>query len=241
VARLALQLTERKVDLHDQGFLMKRSLIGFNAVVVARVFNPSIIRESWLLREGLLLEGELQPGYVFTEQVAQIPTPRFNIVVVPQQLQFAPSGRETAKDVVDGVLSKIIEKLQHTQYTAVGINFVWRLDAEPEETIMAASRRLFLSGASPLAAEFSAEDANFGFYASKDVGKECRLKLDIKPMHTIHPTGGREHFLNAAFNFHCDVAEENAASQIIEALSRWSEFEELSARMVDTLVGALKQ
>jgi len=211
---------------------MNATLMGFNVILAAKVLNPSIIRESWLLREGLLQEEDLQPGFVFSEQAVSVPTKSYLLTVVPNQLAFAPADRDIGRRVVGAVLVPFVEKLRHTPFTAVGLNYVWHIDPEPE-TVSVVTQRLFLPPAFPLASEFPLPDAHFGIYMSKTV-LEFRLRLDMKPL--LRALDGR-HVVQLAFNFHRELSGEDTSRGVIEALRRWNECDSLAERMTRTLMG----
>lgn len=215
---------------------MNRSLVSANVVVTANAFNPSVVRESFLLATKILTaESPLGPGFVFSDQVANVPTARFNLLVVPQQLQFAPilDDRTAAGELVLSVVAPLVEALPHTPYEAAGINFIWQLQPEGE-SVAEASRRLFGARGSALRDVFDVPDAHFGFFASKDLGA-VRLKLDIKPVHKVAPDGSRNEAIHCAFNFHRDLTEKPASVQVRELCSRWSEFDRLSEELTSSI------
>jgi hypothetical protein len=84
---------------------MSVQLIGYNVVIAARFFNPSVFNQLWLVRNGLVKEEEFENACVFTEAFVQIKTPRFLLTVVPEQLQFLPLNQNKLEQEV------IVEKL----------------------------------------------------------------------------------------------------------------------------------
>jgi hypothetical protein len=205
---------------------MRASLEGFNAVVLASVFNPSVFRDSWLRDAGVLEDDEPLPGFLFSDQAVHLPTARFTLTVVPPQLQFAPSDPATARPLVPRIVGELVRRLPHTPLTAVGLNYVWNVD--PEDAPMPeVTRRLFLPANSPLAADFAADDALFGLYCSKNVD-ECRLRLNIKPL--------PDQKIQFSFNFHRDVNGPGSAEAICAVLDRWVEFETLTTGIVNRAV-----
>src|SRR5207248_54900 len=101
--------------------------------IAARQLNPSVFNQLWLVRNELVGEGELEPGWVFTEPLVQVRTRQFVLLVVPEQLQFVPliEGEAVEHLIMDKV-GRIVTRLPHTPYTAIGFNFVWHM--VPEET-----------------------------------------------------------------------------------------------------------
>ena len=58
---------------------MHRELIGSSVVVVAQNFNPSVTSQLWLVRNGVVPEGDFLPGCIFTDLLVQVRTRRFKI------------------------------------------------------------------------------------------------------------------------------------------------------------------
>src|SRR5207253_8065118 len=99
-------------------------LLGQNVVVTANQFNPSIVTQFWLVKEGVASENEFEGSCIFTEGVSQVQTKTFQLVVVPQMLQFTPSpDAEKQGDLASAKVGKIVRALPHTPYTAIGLNF----------------------------------------------------------------------------------------------------------------------
>jgi len=210
---------------------MTLKLVGANVVIVAQQFNPSIISQLWLVRNGLLQEDDFRPGCVFSDMVAQVNASQFRMLVVPDQCQFSPavpSDQEQAL-VVDKV-GMIARSLPHTPFRAIGLNFLWHLDPADHD-VRSVSRDLFFVANSPLYEEFAVQDARFGAYMSKDAFGG-RLKLDVKPL-TIQHEGRDEERIQFAFNFHLDLGNlEDPVGSIEESLHRWNEVREGSSRIV---------
>lgn len=211
---------------------MSVELVGSNLVIAARHFNPSIFSQLWLVRNGILGEPEFQAGCVFTDQVANIESGQFGLLVVPPQLQFVPkvAAEDEGKLVVTKV-GKIVRTLPHTPYIAVGLNFFWHV--EPEDgNVPALTRSLFFSPQHRICQLFGSDDARFGAYFSKDV-LDCRLKLDVKPIRRQTGEESKE-FVQFAFNFHLDLPQEG--NQTVEAIERqlgiWDEARNEATKIV---------
>lgn len=215
---------------------MSVQLAGTNVIVAARQFNPTVFSQLWLVRNGLLAEEEFGSGYIFSESFVQAATPRFLLLVVPSQLQFTPSELgEGQQELILEKVGRIVERLPHTPYVAVGLNFVWHMHDE-DSTIERLSRELFFKGESELYRRFDAEDARFGAYLSRDV-LGCRMKLDIKPVSLEESSLQEMQRLQFAFNFHRDLS--NAAGDpvglIHRMLERWDEAKAESMQIVESL------
>jgi hypothetical protein len=206
---------------------------GTAAVVVARHFNPSIVSQIWLVRNGLLAADDfLQEGSLYSEFLVQVRSRIFNMLVAPEQLQFVPEGSpEGHQTLALEKLGIIVRTLPHTPYRAIGLNFSWHLTPSAGD-VRAVTRRLFYRSEEPLYAHFQDDNANYGGYLSKDfVG--FRLRLEIRPI-IVQSETGREDRIQFAFNFHRDVADGGAA-EIEDALRRWDEARCEAERIIDSV------
>jgi len=214
---------------------MSIHLAGANVIVAARQFNPTVFSQLWFVRNEVVAEEDFGPGYLFSEAVVQMATPQFLLLVVPSQLQFTPNEQvERQQGLILEKVGRIVERLPHTPYVAVGLNIVWHMRDE-QMRIEQLSRGLFFKGDSELYQRFDAEDARFGAYLSRDIFG-CRLKLDIKPISLDE--SGREEMqrLQFAFNFHRDLADaEEPVRRIQEMLGRWDEARAESMQIVESL------
>lgn len=211
-----------------------------NVVVVANQFNPSIFSQVWLIKNDILSEDDFRQDCVFAPMLAQVHSQEFNLMVVPDQLQFAPRlHREKGGDLILAKVGKIVESLPHTPYVAVGLNFNWLIDPE-DEGVGTFSRHLFYREDIPLYPEFDVEDARFGGYLSRDI-LGCRLKLDIKPV-IIEQAGTEEkkELIKFAFNFHRPLCENNRVEHILDHLRRWDEAYVLAGKIISSVDGGRK-
>lgn len=214
---------------------MSIQLAGSNVIIAARQFNPTVFSQLWLVRNELLAEEDFGPGYLFSEAIVQMATPQFLMLVVPSQIQFSPNDQvEDQQALIQEKVGRIVERLPHTPYVAVGLNFVWHMRDE-QVGIEQLSRELFFKNDSELYRRFDAEDAKFGAYLSRDFGG-CRQKLDIKPI-SLDKSGPEEmQQLQFAFNFHRDLTDaEGSVRRIQEMLGRWNEVRAESMRIVESL------
>ncbi len=198
------------------------------AVVAAKNFNPSILSQLWLVREKVVGPEDFRPGCLFSDQVSQVETQSFQLIVLPQQLQFAPKcAPEEETSLISEKLGKIVRALPHTPYAAMGLNFIWHEDSG---NIAELTRTLFYNGEKALFMEFDTADAKFGSYLSKD-WQGLRLKLDIRPV--LLDTGAeKRERLQLTFNFHLDLLGENAADKIAQTLGLWVSAREESQRLI---------
>ena len=71
-------------------------------VIVADKFNPSIFDRYWLIKNEIVSEEDFLPGGMYAEGISQISTKDFDIIVLPDRLQFNPKvPRDEADDVVN--------------------------------------------------------------------------------------------------------------------------------------------
>lgn len=211
---------------------MGTQFVGANAVIVASHFNPSVISQLWLVRQGLVRESDFEANCIFSELLAQVRTTSFQMVVVPEQLQFSPSDAgEEGYRTVNEKLGAIVRLLPHTPFRAAGLNFVWHV--LPDGIGVAEfSRRLFFREDVDLFRHFSAETSQFGSYLSKDF-RESHLRLDIKPI-VAQETG--ENPLQFSFNYHRDVSgSEEPVLLIRSLLGRWREAKQEALDIMDSL------
>jgi hypothetical protein len=214
---------------------MPWTLESASAVVIARRFNVTAARHHWLVRQGIIGENDLLDGSLFSDAVVQVRTNRFQLLLLPDQLQFVPAvPPEEEQDVLVEKLGRLVGTLPHVPYKGMGLNFFWHLTPEDGD-VNRVTRELFFVPDSALFRSFCGADARFGGYLSKDHG-EFRLKLDVKPM--VAQTDGSElHRVQFAFNFHRDVGEDDGADDILRHLQQWNELKSESERIIRTLEG----
>ena len=198
---------------------------GINVVVVAQNFNPSIFDRHWFIKNGILSEEDFLKGGMFTPSLSQVYSEAFDIMVLPDRLQFGPKvpSEEIALLTVDTV-GKIVKLLPHTPFSAAGFNIIWRLQPKDEELGEISRNMFFKDGIEPFLS-FDASDARFGSYMSKNIFG-CRLKLDVKPMNISRITRGSEtkiEILNFGFNFHKKLESDDRIEEIIAHLNRMDE------------------
>ena len=195
-------------------------------VVVAQNFNPSVTSQLWLVRNGVVPEGEFLPGCIFTDVLVQVRTRRFSLLFTPEQFQFVSTpGEDDTQALMRETIGRVIETLPHTPYTpyrALGLNFTWHLFPDGGD-VAALSRQLFFVPERPLFRDFDVPDASFGSYLSRDL-LGFRLKLDVKPVAVTPPGNGPEQRLQLLYNFHADLPEgEQTVARLQEHLRRWGE------------------
>ena len=212
---------------------MSNKLVGWNVVIAAHQFNPSIVSQTWLLKHKLVTEEDFRQGYMFTDALVQIQGEQFNFLLVEEQLQFQPKvEKEREQELILSRVGAFVTELPHTPYKAVGLNFLWNVTPDLE-SVRDLSRRLFFREETPLFRNFEAEDAKFGAYFSRDV-LGCRLRLEVKPILLSVGGVGQEH-LHFAFNFNLDLGEsEDPVASIESMLAKWDDAKRETIRIVQS-------
>lgn len=210
---------------------MSIELVLKNVVILARQFNPSILTQLWLVRNGVLAEDEFESGCIFTESLVQVIGKHFSITAIPNQFQFVPVPSGEEQDLISDKVGVIVNRLPHTPYTALGFNFVWHVTPE-HETTKDFCRRTFFRDEQPLYSEFRSEDALFGAFMSKDF-QGFRMKLDVLPRNALDSS---DVHLQIAFNYHVDLtSEESRVETLVKMLDRWKQAWNESLRIVNSI------
>lgn len=192
-------------------------------VLLARLFNPSVLSQMWLSRNGILdAEGTVKSNSIFAENLVQIVTDEFVLAVLPDQLQFIPNVAPDAQQMlVQAKLGAIINKLPHVPYRAVGLNFNWHMIPDDGD-VPTVTRQLFAGRSDGVFERFSDPNARFGTYLSKDFGP-FRMKVDIKPVNVETMDGDKEDRIQFGFNFHAALPQDqDAAKAALDRLSHWN-------------------
>lgn len=215
---------------------MPWEMINSTVVVVAKRFNVTAARIFWLEKHGIVAEQDLLEGSLFSDAVVQARTSRFQLLILPDQLQFVPAvAADEEQALILDKLGTIVKTLPHVPYKGMGLNFTWHLVPEDGDTNRA-TRELFYVPDRPLFRAFSGADARYGGYLSKDFDG-FRLKLDVKPMTVRLDAGEEQHRVQFAFNFHRDIAEEGGAEDIAQRLTRWNDLRAEAERITQIVEG----
>lgn len=212
---------------------MSIQLIASNVVIAAQRFNPSVVSQMWLVKNGLATEDDFRQGYVFTDSVVQLQASSFHLTLIQEQLQFVPKvEKDKEQELLEAKVGTIISKLPHTPYRAIGLNFFWHLTPDLE-SVRERSRKLFYRPDCQLFQNFDTSDANFGAYLSRDIF-DCRLRLDVKPVIMAFHDTKHEHLL-FNFNFQKDLTDKDEAVDVIQSmLKRWDEAKKASLRLIQS-------
>ena len=210
---------------------MKMEMNPANVVIIARQFNPSIISQYWLIKNGIFTEEEIQPDSIFSPVIANVHSRDCQVLVLPEQLQFMSElADQSGQELLISKLGKIVQTLPHTPFIAVGLNFSWQVYDEDDASNAALGRKLFFRDDSPLYKFFDVDDARFGSYMSRDI-LGCRLKLDIKPVTVPCPEGASNRLL-FGFNFHLQLIEDDKAESILNLFQKWDKAKETAVSLM---------
>lgn len=209
---------------------MEFILVNKNVTIVASNFNISVFRESWFEKEGIILPEDIEiEKSAFTPSVVQVSTKKFVLTIVQNQMVFVindESDEHTLK-----VISKLINALPHTPYTAIGVNFVYQILDDSGSL----SRNMFFNEKLNLFNAFNdnSENPRFGAYLSKDFC-ESRLKLDIKPTNVKEDSMTKLE-MRFNFNFHKDLSEKECVSEMLSHLDNWNKLYGKSVELMNSL------
>jgi hypothetical protein len=131
-----------------------------------------------------------------------------------------------------------VELLPHTPYQALGLNFDFFVAQPSGQDFSSYNRALLGNGNNHLLREFSAPDAKFGRYFSKNHG-EARLKLDIKPVQAGPESKDLLHF---SFNFHHEVSQLGSDARVrklTQLIGGWTSLCEYAERLVN--LGSMRE
>jgi hypothetical protein len=204
-------------------------------IILAKNFNPSVFNQYWIISNNFIDSNDILPNSVFSPLYTHISTSAFNLIVLPEQLQFHIINPSLEfNGLIEKTLLPMINKLQEVPYNAVGINFIWFI-YDSEKTVNDLSREFFYKSDSILFEQFSTPDSRFGTYISKDF-HSARLKLDIKPVTVpeLVPESQNE-FLSFAFNFHFALGVQDAGINLVKYLRNWQLCFEESQQIIDKL------
>lgn len=203
-------------------------------VITAQSFNPSIFTETWLDRNDVLSAESLEGMRIFSPDVAQFQTSKVRVQIIPPKMQvsFRIHGDSGDFDVQRKIAIRTVELLPHTPYQALGLNFDFYVLPPEDQDFLTYNRSLLGNGDYQLLKEFSAADARFGRYFSKNYG-DARLRLDIKPV-----TGGPDHrdLIQFSFNFHFNVDSLDLlerSQKLLSYMDNWDSLKEYSVRLVE--------
>ena len=199
------------------------------SIVLVGIFNPLFFDRYFFIKNQIVVEENINEYTFSVAELSQLMTTHFQLVVHPNQIMITPSEIQNKLKVgIDQVAIKLVDTLPESKITASGINFVWFIDVD-EADLNSSTKELFFSENNLIQKKyFDGDDCHFGFYSSKNI-KNCRLKLDVKPV-----TNDRKHSIQYQFNFHRDYSNPDGNnSEIISVIKNYSDFWNESKKMIN--------
>jgi hypothetical protein len=213
-------------------------------VLVARDFNQSIFKPAWLLRQGILLDGEPDgPETVFAPGVTKVTTDQFDFLVLPDRMQLVfPPEASGSEVIANRILGGVAQRLPHTPFTAVGINNSFEVSPTDPAGFFAWNRRTF---ASPWA--LSQTDGNernrygcsFAFDAFGGARMRVRAAVSASPDETATERepeqNAKPYVVNLHCNLHRDLPRDDGVAELVRMLSLWGEARALTQTFAEEL------
>ena len=219
---------------------MPAELVNASAVIVAHDVNISIFKPRWLLRQNILSEEELADESVMSPTFVRIPTAAFELLVLPDRIQFrpAPDQPRVQSDLLR-VLGGIAGTLPHTPFTAIGLNYDYMIEPASEIDFHDWDQQRFAAPISRSVVGDESSGARFGSYFSFDV-LGMRLKADLRPVRVETASGAEDDRPKAPkeailgkFNFHRDLVQSPPVSEVLEVLGNWDSAATYASQLAD--------
>lgn len=200
-------------------------------VLVANGFNVPIFNQLWLHKNGIILESEFGANSLFTPAAVNVVTDDFELLVLAERIQLKLLKLERSDEIIQRVVVRIVEQLPHTPYTALGLNFGFRLTPEDERRFVEMTRLIFFCDKHPLLSEFSEGNSLYGGYLSKDIFG-ARMKLHMTP---TKKQGKLSLLLN--FNVHKDTSKPDEIAQMLRSWMTVHEYVDSLALKMNSAIG----
>lgn len=205
---------------------IKQKVTKKTIVLVARTFNPSILKESWLREHGVIAKEESIQGSIFTDGGIQLVTPSFILTATLHNLQLEFLAEDT-EDIIKKTVITIINKLHHISYIALGINFDIDIIEDGGNYKSLSSKLFYTNNNSPIASVLGGDEScYYGGYISKDV-LHGRMKLNVTPLANLTHDGiiKNAEMIKFNFNYHHDLLNnETCITEISKILKDWQSY-----------------
>lgn len=220
-----------------------RSLQMSSGVVLANDVNQSIFRPSWLLKNGIVTEDEVDEEPIFSPGLTRVRTSAFELLVLPDRLQMQfPPECEDASSLLQRVLAGIARLLPHTPFSAVGLNFQHAFVPIDAEHFAEWNRERF---ACPWAIAHTPKTSRTRYgcnFAYDSHGARFRVRIAV---HAAPNSGGDQapvegttvpYVVNLHCNLHRALHPEQVASELPRVLGLWRVVRDETAELVDGLL-----
>lgn len=216
---------------------MSYSIENRNIVILSKGLAPTRLSREKLIQNGIVVAEEEIVDSIFAENLCQVITSNFNLLVLPHQIQFTITSDNNINLSLTK-LNKIVELFSEYHFIALGINFIYGISSENNDQ-MAKSNFIFSKPSESVYAHFQTEDSKFGGYMSRDFNNS-RLKLHISPTKQIRYNSASivesvsDEYLQFSFNFHIDLNTSNNTLQLKDSISNWNLFSDFSKEVVNS-------
>ncbi len=219
-------------------------MVDQSAVLVANEFNLTIFKESWFEEHGILQKEEFGDKTVISPGLVRIPTPDFELVIVPNrfQMKFFPAGYESAQSNLSRVMGSIVRMLPHTPYVAMGLNFSYLIIPPAKGGFFEWNREVFGAQSAVSSVEKTDREPRFGAYFS--VGAfGARIKVNALPIQfrqnmtdqNIGLAEGQD-LMKVDCNCHADLVEP-FEKPLCGMIDKWETFLQRTTRIAKALEG----
>jgi hypothetical protein len=182
-------------------------LVNANIVLLAENHNPSIATKDWLQYKGIIREKPVD--FANLPVLSRYESESFSLFVDPNRLILeAKNQRPETIEALPQIVRAYAEALPETGYSAIGLNFRWRIDGTEALNVAAETRRIFLNPESKVVEltekpdfglgvtlRFTEEGMNFQITIQPDPKQDNRLVLDFNCHQSLNMSIARLDFL----------------------------------------------
>lgn len=196
-------------------------------------FDPADYSQYWLDQKNVIPASSVSKQSSFSPLASQVLSDKLNLIVTQEQIQIAPSDASSFKEVISERSVALVKEMPKCELNGMGLNFHWFL-SDDKKSYAELSRKYFYNENNPANKFFDDGNEMFGSYLSKDLSKDMRLKLDIKPaiLYDIKTSSASEK-IQFGFNFHSDLNTENQREKLIEILSAYDKWYKTSEEIIN--------
>lgn len=197
-------------------------------------FKPSEFNQYWLDVNKIIPADSLKKLSIFSPPLVQAISEKVSLVVTQDQIQIAPTSPEIFKEIITVNSVALIKAMDDIALKGMGLNFNWYL-RDDQVAYEALSSKYFLNEKNPASKFFNDGNQMFGYYMSKDIDADIRLKLDIKPiqLHDIKENKSLK-TIQFAFNFHSDLKVENQKEKLLDILANYAKWLKITSVIIES-------
>ena len=219
---------------------MKSQLFNYGVVINANSFIPTAYTQDWFLENKIYEQkdlAEIQYMNLAAQNLVVASSEKFNFLVAPQQLQFTiNNNNESGFEIIKNTVLKILGTTP-IAYLSSGINFIWEILPENEESYIELSKKFFYNSSSKVHKLFDLPGSAFGVYMSKDFkDADCRLKCQITPIQKVNLKSETQKLIQASFNFHFEKGNTNIHSVLPAFINDWKKCFDETKKIMNSLM-----